>query len=146
MSLVRSKDTQPELRVRRLIHALGYRYRIHVRGLPGCPDMVFHSRRKIIFVHGCFWHQHNCTMGKRVPKSRIAFWREKLQGNKKRDYVISRRLISDGWSILIVWECMTIPRKMDALSCRIVRFLNADNKETNAVRARKKESCSSAIG
>ena len=123
MSLVRAKDTKPEMRVRRLVHAMGYRYRLHVRNLPGHPDMVFRSRRKIIFVHGCFWHQHNCAMGARMPKSRVKFWRKKLEGNKRRDAEIMRCLKKDGWSILVIWECQTVPSKLDQLSFRIARFL-----------------------
>lgn len=124
MSLVRAKDTKPETRVRRLVHSLGYRYKLHARDLPGCPDLVFRSRRKVIFVHGCFWHQHNCAMGNRMPKSRIAFWREKLEGNKKRDAEIKRQLRKDGWSVRVIWECQTTPTKIRRLSSRIVRFLD----------------------
>lgn len=124
MRLVKQKNTKPEMRVRKLVYSLGYRYRLHIRNLAGCPDMVFRSRRKIIFVHGCFWHQHNCAMGDRMPKSRVDFWRAKLRGNKKRDAEIRRQLRADGWSILIVWECQTVPGKFDRLSNRIARFLD----------------------
>ena len=80
MALVRAKDTKPELCVRRLVHALGYRYRLHQSDLPGRPDLVFRKRRRVIFVHGCFWHRHNCPMGNRMPKTRVSFWRGKLRG------------------------------------------------------------------
>lgn len=123
MSLVRAKDTKPEVRVRGLVHSLGYRYRLHVRKLPGCPDLVFPSRRKVIFVHGCFWHQHRCKMGNRMPKSRLDFWRPKLEGNKKRDARYRRELRRLGWRILVVWECQTHPNKLDKLAARIVMFL-----------------------
>ena len=123
MSLVRAKDTKPEMRVRKLVHALGYRYRLHARDLPGRPDIIIKRRRKVIFVHGCFWHQHNCPMGNRIPKTRVGFWREKLEGNKKRDASIRRQLRKDGWSVLIIWECQTKPSNLDRLASRIVAFL-----------------------
>ena len=123
MSLVRAKDTKPEMRVRKLIHSLGYRYRLHARDLPGRPDLVFRRRRKIVFVHGCFWHQHNCPMGNRIPKTRVSFWREKLEGNRKRDTVIGRQLRKEGWSVLTIWECQTNPSNLDRLTSRIVAFL-----------------------
>jgi DNA mismatch endonuclease (patch repair protein) len=123
MSLVRAKDTKPELRVRRLVHAMGYRYRIHVQKLPGCPDMVFQGRRKVIFVHGCFWHQHNCAMGNRMPKSRVDFWRKKLEGNKKRGTEINRQLIAEGWSSFIVWECQTRNSELSRLTSQLKDFL-----------------------
>jgi DNA mismatch endonuclease (patch repair protein) len=107
MSLVRSKDTKPEMRVRRIIHAMGYRYSLHPKNLSGRPDIVFPRRRKIVFVHGCFWHQHTCAMGARMPKSRVEFWQHKLHGNKKRDAKIRRRLCAAGWSVLVIWECQT---------------------------------------
>lgn len=122
MSLVRSKDTKPEMRVRKLVHAMGYRYRLHVPNLPGRPDLVFPRLRKIIFVHGCFWHQHSCAMGARMPKSKIRFWRKKLEGNKKRDAEIMRRLKKNGWSILIIWECQI--SKTEALKARLKKFLD----------------------
>ena len=123
MSLVRSKDTKPELRVRRLVHSLGYRYRLQARDLSGRPDLVLRSRRKVIFVHGCFWHQHNCQMGNRIPKTRVSFWREKLKGNEKRDAAIMRQLRNDGWAVLVIWECQTKPSRMHSLTSRIIAFL-----------------------
>jgi DNA mismatch endonuclease (patch repair protein) len=124
MSLVRAKNTKPEMRVRGLVYAMGYRYRLHVRELPGCPDMVFRSRRKVIFIHGCFWHQHNCAMGDRIPKSRVLFWQTKLEGNKKRDVVTRQRLRRLGWSVLVVWECQITRTSIAVLSERISRFLS----------------------
>ena len=123
MSLVRSKDTKPELWVRRLVHSLGYRYRLQARDLPGRPDLVFRPRRKVIFVHGCFWHRHNCQMGNRIPKTRVGFWREKLEGNERRDAAIKRKLCNDGWSVLVIWECQTNPSRLDSLASRIIAFL-----------------------
>lgn len=120
MATVRGKDTGPELAVRRLVHRMGYRYRLHVPTLPGRPDMVFPSRRKVIFVHGCFWHGHARCNAARIPKSRVEFWREKIFGNKKRDGLQNRRLARMGWSSMTIWECeVNKPR----LSGRIRRFL-----------------------
>lgn len=123
MSLVRSKDTKPEMRVRRLIHSLGYRYRLHARDLPGCPDLVFRRWRKVIFVHGCFWHQHDCSMGNRIPKTRVDYWRNKLERNKKRDADLIRQLRMDGWKVLVIWECQTKPSNLESLTSDIISFL-----------------------
>ena len=107
MSRVRCKDTGPELIVRRMLHGMGYRYRLHCRQLPGGPDLCFPSRRLVIFVHGCFWHRHDEKLCKltRLPKSRIEFWRLKLEGNRIRDNRRQVALHELGWSVLLVWEC-----------------------------------------
>jgi DNA mismatch endonuclease (patch repair protein) len=107
MSRVKGRDTGPEWAVRRLVHGLGYRYRLHRKDLPGCPDLVFPSRRKVIFVHGCFWHRHPDPACKfaRLPKSRLEFWVPKLERNRARDLHSQARLIDMGWQIMIVWEC-----------------------------------------
>lgn len=105
MSRVRSKDTKPEMRVRRLVHAMGFRYRLHRKDLPGKPDMVFPSRKAVIFVHGCFWHRHSGCKLARLPKSRLNFWRSKLEGNSLRDLRNQRRLLDLGWRVLVIWEC-----------------------------------------
>ena len=123
MRLVRSQDTQPEMAVRRLAHGLGYRFRLHRKDLPGKPDLVFPSRGKIIFVHGCFWHQHRCKRGSRTPSSRQEYWLGKLQGNVARDKAVLRRLRKLGWGVMVIWECQTTPDKLDRLAGRIVRFL-----------------------
>lgn len=107
MSLVRGTNTKPELLVRRLVYRLGYRYRLHRPDLPGKPDLVFPGRRKVIFVHGCFWHAHpdpKCKLA-RKPKSRPEFWLPKLAGNRARDEDVERRLIESGWRVLTLWEC-----------------------------------------
>jgi DNA mismatch endonuclease (patch repair protein) len=122
MGLIRGKDTTPELAVRRLVHGLGYRYRKHARGLPGKPDLVFSGRRKVIFVHGCFWHRHNCALG-RMPKSRLRFWRAKLDGNRARDNRVKRRLRRNGWKVLVIWECQV--RDGASVARRVRQFLNA---------------------
>ena len=128
MSLVRSKDTKPELRVRRLVNSLGFRYRLQARDLPGRPDLVIRSRRKVIFVHGCFWHRHNCKMGNRTPKTRVGFWLEKLEGNARRDTEVMRQLRNDGWAVLVIWECETKPSRLDRLASRIIAFLGSPAK------------------
>lgn len=107
MAKIRGKDTVPEMVVRRIVHGLGYRYRLHSSVLPGHPDLVFSARRKVIFVHGCWWHQHNCGRGSRLPKSRKGYWIPKLEANKKRDTSARIRLRRLGWKSLIVWECQT---------------------------------------
>lgn len=121
MGRVRNKDTRPEMLVRRLVHGMGYRYRLHRGDLPGKPDLVFGGRRKVIFVHGCFWHRHeNCPLA-RMPKSRVEFWRIKLNGNRERDTRNIQALREGGWSVLVIWECET--RDTDALRRRITNFL-----------------------
>jgi DNA mismatch endonuclease, patch repair protein len=121
MGLVRSKDTKPEWVVRRLVHGLGFRYRLHVRSLPGNPDLVFPKRGKIIFVHGCFWHRHGTCKFTRWPKSRMEFWRPKLEANHERDQVHQRALRKLGWKVLIIWECQL--KDQMKLAARITKFL-----------------------
>lgn len=105
MGLVRSRDTQPEMIVRRLVYSMGYRYRLHGKDLPGKPDLVFRSRNKVIFVHGCFWHRHsNCVLA-RLPKSRQDFWFPKLEANRARDKKNEKALYKAGWDVLVIWEC-----------------------------------------
>jgi DNA mismatch endonuclease (patch repair protein) len=123
MSRVRGADTKPELAVRRLIHRMGYRYRLHRPDLPGRPDLVFPARRKVIFVHGCFWHRHRdraCRLA-RMPKSRLHFWRVKLEGNRERDVRIQKRLRALGWRSLVLWECQL--RDQDRVRKAIEGFL-----------------------
>lgn len=107
MRRIRSKGMEPELAVRRLVHGLGYRYRLHVKNLPGKPDLVFRSRRKVIQVHGCFWHQHSDPACKitRKPKSNLSYWAGKLQRNVARDQEHQNALTREGWKVLTVWEC-----------------------------------------
>jgi len=112
MSAIRSKDTKPELAVRSLLHSLGYRYRLHVRKLQGTPDIVFPSRRKVIFVHGCYWHVHDCAAGRVTPRTNSEFWQKKREENVKRDQRNETILISEGWDILVIWEC-TVKLKDD---------------------------------
>lgn len=128
MSLVRSRDTKPEMVVRRLVHGLGFRYRLHHAGLPGKPDLVFAKRRKVIFVHGCFWHQHDdpeCWRS-RLPKSRPEFWIPKLKANTERDARDIAVLQTGGWDVMVVWECETKPRRMHKLQERILAFMRQE--------------------
>jgi DNA mismatch endonuclease (patch repair protein) len=104
MKSVGARDTGPELTVRRLLHRLGYRYRLHARDLPGRPDIIFPGRRKVIFIHGCFWHGHGCGKGK-LPKSRAEYWTAKIKGNRDRDARAVARLEDAGWQSLSVWQC-----------------------------------------
>ena len=124
MARVRSTDSRPELAVRKLVFGLGYRYRLHARELPGCPDLVFRPRRKVIFVHGCFWHRHsNCALA-RMPKSRLEFWGPKLEGNRKRDDRNKKALAREGWKVLTLWECEL--DNAERLQKVIRRFLDAE--------------------
>ncbi len=123
MALVRNKDTRPEMLVRRLVHGLGYRYRLHRADLPGKPDLVFPSRRKVLFVHGCFWHRHPGCKNTRMPKSRLDFWRTKLETNRERDLKSQEELVAGGWGVLVVWECQV---GEVGLVDRIRRFLDGD--------------------
>jgi len=123
MSRIRGRDTKPELTVRRLIHSLGFRYRLHRRDLPGSPDLVFPARRKAIFVHGCFWHRHpdsSCKLA-RLPRSRQEFWIPKLEANARRDRESERALKELGWEILTIWECELKDRAL--LQDKIQAFL-----------------------
>ncbi|WP_242540531.1 very short patch repair endonuclease [Trinickia mobilis] len=120
MRRVRGKDTQPELLVRRLLHGLGYRFRIHRSELPGKPDIAFIRRRRLIFVHGCFWHQHGCGHYK-MPQSSTDFWHKKLASNVERDRRHMQQLHDDGWQVLVIWECEL--RDRSALANRLTAFL-----------------------
>ena len=105
MRAVKSKDTGPEMTMRRLTHGMGYRYRLHRKELPGNPDLVFGPRRKVIFVHGCFWHGHACKRGDRMPKNNHDYWLQKIRRNKERDQEHLKALKARGWHALVVWEC-----------------------------------------
>ncbi|NMC21080.1 MAG: DNA mismatch endonuclease Vsr [Thermogutta sp.] len=121
MRSIKGKDTSPEMTVRRMVHALGCRYRLHVASLPGCPDLVFPSRRRVIFVHGCFWHRHRCRKGKSLPASQTEFWRRKLERNARRDRSVRRRLRRLGWSVLVIWECQLC--RPDRVRRKLEQFL-----------------------
>ena len=125
MSRIGGIDTAPEIAVRRLLHSLGYRFRLYRRDLPGKPDIVFPSRRKVIFVNGCFWHAHGCRIG-RPPKSRAEFWQPKLQRNRERDDRNRATLRKLGWEVLTIWQCQT--RSLSKLENRLVSFLGEPGK------------------
>lgn len=123
MRAVKSRDTQPEMIVRRLVHGLGYRFRICRKDLPGCPDIVFSRLRKVVFVHGCFWHGHECARGARIPKRNRAYWVRKVAGNVRRDQKHRRALTKAGWQSMVVWEC-TI-RDSHRITGRLRTFLKS---------------------
>jgi len=119
MARIRSANTEPEMIVRRLVHAMGHRYRLHRADLPGKPDLVFPKKRKVIFVHGCFWHQHGCK-GSHQPKSNTAYWIPKLERNQRRDAEHLSNLRAMGWNCLILWDCEL---GKSSLSAKLSRFL-----------------------
>lgn len=121
MQSVKSKNTKPEIIVRRLLHSLGYRYRLHRKDLPGKPDIVFPGRKKAILVHGCFWHWHGCAKGQ-LPKSRLEYWQPKLAKNVERDRTKQEQLESLGWRVLVVWQCET--RDVETLGITLKGFLD----------------------
>jgi len=125
MRAVRSKDTKPEMLVRRLAHGMGFRFRLHRKDLPGSPDLVFPGRCCVIFVHGCFWHGHDCKRGARQPKENADYWRQKIARNVARDKRVGSELSEQGWRSLILWECEL--RHRDALSARLRLFLKPDD-------------------
>lgn len=120
MAKIRGKDTAPEMKVRRLAHAMGYRFRLHRKDLPGKPDLVFPAKRKVIFVHGCFWHGHDCKLG-RLPKSNVDFWASKIERNKARDAKNVDDLLLMRWEVDVVWQCQT--RDVSQLESRLRGFL-----------------------
>jgi DNA mismatch endonuclease (patch repair protein) len=124
MRAIRSKDMRPELAVRSLVHKLGYRFRLHRKDLPGKPDLVFVSRQKVIFVHGCFWHSHEGCKTAHTPKSNLGYWGPKLERNRARDAKNMAALDENGWKALIIWECeLNAPQ---IIQKRVTRFLSGD--------------------
>ncbi len=121
MRRIRDKDTSPEIAVRRIVHSMGYRYRLHAKDLHGNPDIVFRSRRKVIFVHGCFWHQHKGCKDYHIPKSNIEYWKPKLQKTIKRDKLHRSKLKTSGWDVLVIWACQI--KKLGATKQTIKNFL-----------------------
>jgi DNA mismatch endonuclease (patch repair protein) len=125
MARIRGINTQPEKVVRKLLHGLGYRYRLHYRKLPGKPDVAFPSRRKVIFVHGCFWHSHEDCVFARIPKTNPGYWKAKFRKNRKRDAATLAKITELNWSALVIWECEIDDLK--ALRKRLIRFLGPIN-------------------
>lgn len=124
MSRIRNRNTKPEMVVRSLVHRMGYRYRLHRKDLPGKPDLVFPGRRKVIFVHGCFFHMHDCPYGKVTPKTNAEFWHKKRLSNVERDKRNVAELERGGWMVLVVWECMTRRALIEELPNIIAEFMN----------------------
>ena len=125
MSQIKGKNTKPEVIVRQLVHGLGYRFRLHRKDLPGKPDLVLPRHRKIIFVHGCFWHKHTCKKGKSTPATNAEFWEKKRTGNRDRDRRNIRELKKMGWEVLVVWECWI--KREEYLRGKIEAFLEKGN-------------------
>ncbi len=121
MAKIRSVNTGPEILVRRVAHRLGFRFRLHRKDLPGTPDLVFPARQQVILVHGCFWHTHDCAVGRHRPKSNVKYWTQKLDRNIARDKKQIRALKALGWKPLVIWECQT--KDIQLLSAIILRFL-----------------------
>jgi len=121
MARIKSENTKPEILVRKIVHSLGYRFRLHKKTLPGKPDLVFPRHQKVIFVHGCFWHGHAGCLRSALPSTRKEFWRTKILGNVARDIRVRRSLIRQGWRVLVVWQCQT--KNLDRLRKRLEQFL-----------------------
>ena len=132
MASVRSKNTRTEIRVRQTVFGLGFRYRLHAANLPGKPDLAFPSLKKVILVHGCFWHHHSGCPRSRFPRTRREFWVPKLKGNVRRDRAIETKLRKLGWKVLIVWECQT--RDLNRMSRILERFLRPGKNATTVKR------------
>lgn len=118
MRAVKSKDTKPELQLRRALHRIGFRYRLNVKDLPGKPDLLFPKYGVALFVHGCFWHGHQCKRGRRIPKTNTVYWREKIRKNRDRDCKNKTALEALGWRVLTVWECEIPTLDLATLSIR----------------------------
>lgn len=125
MSRIRGKNTTPELIVRKLVYSMGYRYRLHYAKLPGKPDLVFPGRKKVIFVHGCFWHGHEGCKKATIPKTRVEYWKPKLEENKKRDREKQIELEDMGWDFLTIWQCEL--KDIEGLKKKIQTFITAGN-------------------
>lgn len=123
MRAVRSRDTSPERIVRKIVTALGVRYRLHGSKVPGKPDLVFPGLKKVVFVHGCFWHRHRCPKGRSMPATRVKFWQTKFDRNVARDAAVKHLLRREGWRSLVVWECQLKPDRVDRTTERLRRFL-----------------------
>ena len=125
MSRVKNRDTKEEVLVRSLLHRLGFRFRLHRRDLPGTPDIVLPKHRAVVFVHGCFWHGHDCPRG-RLPEKNRVFWAEKVEGNRRRDAAARAALEEAGWRVVVVWTCeVSSASKVTELGHRLVREVSA---------------------
>ncbi len=125
MQKIKSKDTIPELKIRKLVYSMGYRYRLHLKSIPGTPDLVFLSKKKAIFVNGCFWHQHVGCKDSHIPKSNTGYWKPKLEKTIKRDIKYHETLFLNGWDTLVIWDCQMANE--DLLKNRIKNFLDSSS-------------------
>lgn len=141
MSRIKGRDTTPERAVRSAAHRLGFRFRLHDRGLPGSPDLVFKNLRACVFVHGCFWHRHKCRNGQVVPATRREFWERKLAGNVERDRCAITALRRSGWRVLVVWECQTRRGEPALLEAGLTRFLNEVGRSKASFKGLRKQHC-----
>lgn len=135
MSGIRGKNTSPELVLRSGLHARGFRFRLHRQDLPGAPDLVFPSRRAVLFAHGCFWHQHSCHLFK-WPSTRREFWQAKIEGNAKRDEEVEKKLRSLGWRVGVVWECALkgrMRRSLDEILNECADWLDSDRQSMDII-------------
>jgi DNA mismatch endonuclease (patch repair protein) len=123
MSRIHGRDTRPEMRVRKLLHSMGFRYRLHAKDLPGKPDLVFPRAKTVLFVHGCFWHMHRCKYGKPAPATNKTFWAEKRRGNVDRDKRNRRLLRAQGWRVFEIWECHT--RQPETMRAKLGAVIDA---------------------
>lgn len=139
MKAITSKNTTPEMHVRRLLHGSGLRYGLHCRDLPGRPDVVLRSRRVVVFVHGCFWHQHEGCSRAALPKSRREYWVGKLEANKERDGKEINSLIETGWRVMVVWECACRVKKSSRLLVRMRDFILASQEKFLEIGGRELE-------
>jgi DNA mismatch endonuclease, patch repair protein len=133
MSRIRSKDTKPEMQMRRGLHAAGLRYRLHAPSLPGTPDIVFPRYRAVLLIHGCFWHGHNCVLFK-IPATRAEFWAKKIAGNRARDERTAEALKDAGWRVLTVWECTLrgpVRRPLEAVINSCVAFIKGNTSQAD---------------
>ena len=126
MAAIRGKDTKPELTVRSIAHRLGFRFRLHAADLAGKPDLVFRSRRAVVFVHGCYWHSHTCKRGRSTPATNVAFWKSKRLRTRERDRAVIARLRRTGWRVLVIWECQLTRGRLPGLTEKLLRHLQGD--------------------
>lgn len=142
MSAIRSANTKPEMLIRRGLHVRGFRYRLHDRRLPGIPDLVFPSARVAVFVHGCFWHGHDCSLGVR-PRTNASFWEAKIDRNRQRDQMVEEALLESGWRVATIWECALRGRErlaIDETLGNLASFIRSGPAATLVIRSKRAES------
>lgn len=128
MSKIKVSSTKPELLLRKKLFSKGLRYRLNVKALPGSPDLVFPRFNAIVFIHGCFWHQHGCSIYKE-PKTNIAFWTDKFEKNKNRDFFVKNKLVEQGWRVAIIWECSLTGKLLEKTAATVYRWVISDRKK-----------------